>query len=508
MIQRLEDHNNAAKQIWSRLYDAQQAQNWRDYASCTIPSVCNELGKRLRYDYQSTGALLVNSLSARLAQILFPPNSSFFKLSAGASTQDQRLEQALADIELNSSQLLFNNASYAQLIYALQLLIITGNALLVRSTNGFKVHNPLEYVVDRGLDAEVRSIVIKQTVQEQNLTEHARTQLNIRKVDYLQQQGLPQRTLDLYTLVWWDPKDELWYEEQYVDDIAVHEKQGKYPKNLCPYIPVRWSARNGEWFGRGHVEAYAGDFMKLSKLSRALADYEDGSTNVKLLVAPNSMVDVQELNSGTTGLFVFGEPKGVEAFEFGDAHKIQVLQQSIAVIQQRLSIAFMQSSNQRQGERVTAYEVQLAAQEAESTLGGVYSLLSQSLHLPLAYLLCSEIDTALGVELAKGALDVHIITGVQALSRSSELQQWVQLTQELGLIIPTLKQVSPRFNTERIIERFMLGHGISREFLYTEEQMQTILQEQLQQLQQTQYQERNITSQDAANEAVEQLGVI
>lgn len=492
----------SARRIWDRLHDARQASFWEEYASWTIPSVCRKRNQSLRYDYQSVGAMLVNSLSAKLAQVLFPPNSSFFKLM----TSDSSIEAALSEIELSSSNQLFDNASYAQLMYALQSLIITGNTLLERTPNGFHVYSALDYVVDRDLEGNVRAIVIKQIAKEEDLTAYAKQQLSIPERSYLEIQDTTSREFELYTLVYWDEQQQLWISSQYIDDIAIHEQEGKFSKNLCPYIPVRWSACSGEWFGRGQVEMFAGDFLKLSALSRALADYEDGSTNVKVVVSPNSSMDVDKLDDPESGLVILGEPNEIQALEFGQYQKIQALQQSINMITQRLSTAFMLGLNQRQGERVTAYEVQLQAQDAEITLGGVYSLLSQSLHLPLAYLLCYELDKDVGAAVAAGDIDVQIITGVQALSRNAELQQWVSCTQELGLIIPTLKQVSPRFNTDKIIERFMLGHGISNEFLYTPQEMQAILEQQQQQLQQTQYQERTINSQDAVVESAEQLG--
>ena len=391
-------------------------------------------------------------------------------------------------------------------MYALQSLIITGNTLLERTPTGFNVYSALDYVVDRDLEGNVRAIVIKQIAKEEDLSPEVLTKLNVTPRSYLEIQDTVSREFELYTLVYWDKQEQLWISGQYIDDIPVHESEGQFSKNLCPYIPVRWSARNGEWFGRGQVEMFAGDFLKLSALSRALADYEDGSTNVKVVVSPNSSMDVDKLDDPESGLVILGEPNDIQALEFGQYQKIQALQQSINMITQRLSTAFMLGLNQRQGERVTAYEVQLQAQDAEITLGGVYSLLSQSLHLPLAYLLCYELDKDVGAAVAAGDINVQIITGVQALSRNAELQQWVQLTQELGLIIPTLKQVSPRFNTDKIIERFMLGHGVSNEFLYTPQEMQAILEQQQQQLQQTQYQERTINSQDATVEAIQELG--
>lgn len=54
-------------------------------------------------------------------------------------------------------------------------------------------------------------------------------------------------------------------------------------------------------------------------------------------------------------------------------------------IESRLSYAFMlNSAVQRSGERVTAEEIRYVANELEDTLGGIYSILSQELQLPLA----------------------------------------------------------------------------------------------------------------------------
>ena len=63
----------------------------------------------------------------------------------------------------------------------------------------------------------------------------------------------------------------------------------------------------------------------------------------------------------------------------------RVAQESAQKIEERLAAAFLlNSSVQRDAERVTAEEVRFMAQELESTLGGVYSVLSQEFQLPLS----------------------------------------------------------------------------------------------------------------------------
>lgn len=64
---------------------------------------------------------------------------------------------------------------------------------------------------------------------------------------------------------------------------------------------------------------------------------------------------------------------------------MQIAKMTADAIESRLSYAFMlNSAVQRSGERVTAEEIRYVANELEDTLGGIYSILSQELQLPLA----------------------------------------------------------------------------------------------------------------------------
>ena len=61
----------------------------------------------------------------------------------------------------------------------------------------------------------------------------------------------------------------------------------------------------------------------------------------------------------------------------------RVAYQAMQGIEERLSQQFMlQSSVQRNGERVTAEEIRYLAGELEDTLSGIYSILSQEFQLP------------------------------------------------------------------------------------------------------------------------------
>ncbi|WP_416142558.1 portal protein, partial [Escherichia coli] len=82
----------------------------------------------------------------------------------------------------------------------------------------------------------------------------------------------------------------------------------------------------------------------------------------------------------------------------------------------RLSYAFMlNSAVQRTGVRVTAEEIRYVASELEDTLGGVYSILSQELQLPLVRVLLKQLQATQQIpELPKEAVEPTISTGLEA----------------------------------------------------------------------------------------------
>lgn len=502
--------SKSTRQLYTELQDPSLIKRCVQYAQWTVPAVFPDIQfgvkqREVLYDYQGIGAMLAHSLATKLTQLLFPTNTSFFKLNfEGVDNLSKAEQEALQRLELDTVDRLFEHASYAKLVQALLLLCITGNALVVRKAGVFSVYNLHSYAVRRDHTGKPTCVILREHVRTGDLPQEIRAKINAQdpSTDDVQR--------ELYTrceLVMNRHGRAEWQEWQEIDGQEVSTSRGSYPERLCPYIPVTWQLYTGEAYGRGHVELYAGDFIRLSELSAALGTYELESCNIKYLYDPQSYTDVDHLTNASVGAVVQGNPNSISALEAGQFQKIQVLGASIQGIFQRLAQAFMYGVNQREGERVTAYEVHLAAQQAEQSLGGVYSQLSYALHLPLAYLLCYELSPELGVPIAEGGLQVNVITGIPALSRSADLQQWMMLGQELGNLIPVLQQVSPRFNTEAIVDVFMQAHGLSStNVMLTDEELQARLDQLQAQQAATQYQVRQINSADSQVEATEQLG--
>lgn len=452
-----------------------------DYAKWSLPSIYadpdlrNGLRQPVARDYQSVGAVLSNHLASKLAAILFPATQSFFRIDSSVGAQAmatalsvtaQQVGSALASLENEAYRRIFLKSSYHQLVHAMKLLIVTGNTLLYRDsdTGNNHAYSMRQYSMLRDGSGKVLDIVLKERIAIGSLPQSLAPTFNGRKLS---------DNVCLYTRIKREsrPVSDVFVVTQEVEGHSL-DNRSEYPEAICPYIPITWNLVTGETYGRGLIEDYAGDFAKLSELSEALALYEIEACRVLHLAAPGSGADVDSMAQEESGAWVSAKPGDVAVYEAGDYNKIQALSADLERIFQRLSPSFLYVVNQRQAERVTAEEIRQNAQEAEAALGGVYSSIADSLHIPLAHILCWEVNPDFIQELLSGGLTLSVLTGVAALGRTADIDKLVQASQILAVVMPVLTQSSKRFDPERIIEKVLLGVGLNPDdYSYTEEEL-------------------------------------
>jgi len=458
------------------------------YARWSLPTIFADLDVRMdgkqqavRRDFQSIGALLVNQLASKIASILFPSNQSFFRIDSTVSTDQVAsalavsatdLASGLADLENDAYRRVFLADTYHQLNTALKMLIVTGNTLLYRDSYAQRImaYGMRSYVVRRDGTGKVWEIILKERISIEDVPDGMRVHFR---------NSEPDKNLCLYTRV---KREKRTISDVFVvtQEIESHRVPGQseYPEAICPYIPVCWNLLTGENMGRGLVEDYAGDFAKISELSENLALYEIEASRVLHFAKSGSGVDIDTVATTESGGWVAGTPGDVLAYEAGDYNKIQAMLADIQQIFQRMAPAFMYGQNTRDAERVTAEEIRQYAEEANQALGGVYSSISSSLHIPLAYLLVHEVNPAFIQELIKGGVKLSVVTGVAALGRSSDVNRLAQAAQVIAVVVPTLTQVSQVYSPEKITRKILEGFGLkSEEYERTEEEMKQLQQQ-------------------------------
>ena len=221
---------------------------------------------------------------------------------------------------------------------------------------------------------------------------------------------------------------------------------------------------DGEDYGRGYVEEYLGDLKSLESLTQSIVEGSAAAAKVLFLVRPNGTTRVKTLAESPNGAIVTGDDNDVSSLQLGKSQDFNVAQQTIQMLQTRLSRVFlMNSSIRRDAERVTAEEIRIAHQELEIALGGVYSVLSQEFQLPLVELLMNKMEKEKKIpELPSEGLKPLIITGVEALGRGEDLNKLGLFLQQLSPLGP---QVIQEINVEDYITRLAGSLGIDTEGL-------------------------------------------
>lgn len=404
----------------------------RAAAKLTIPSLLppdNHSGfSKLPTPFQGLGARGVNNLSSKLLLALLPPNAPFFRLVIDDYTLEQlaqqgaglrsEVEEALAKIERAVMTEIEVQAVRVSVAEALKQLIVAGNVLLyLAPEGGIRVFRLDRYVVRRDPMGNVLEIIVQEHVSPEVLPDHVQE-----RISDSDKQG-KDRVVELYTRIY--RQEGKWRVYQEVKGEIIPGTEGEYPLDKSPWIALRFTKIDGEDYGRGYVEEYIGDLRSLEALTQAIVEGSAASAKVLFLVNPNGVTDPRTLTESPNGAVRSGDANDVTVLQVQKFADFRVAYETIGVIEQRLSFAFLlNTAVQRDGERVTAEEIRYMARELEDALGGVYSILSQEFQYPLVNRLIFQLERQRKIPtLPRGVVRPTITTGLEALGRGHDLNK-------------------------------------------------------------------------------------
>lgn len=415
-----------------------------DCAKLTIPSLfpkdSDNSGTKYTTPWQSIGARGINNLSAKIMLALFPVGAPFFKLNISEMelkqmvtdpTALQDVAQGLSMVERIVLNYMEANAYRPTLFEAIRQLILSGNILLYvprpdempeGMMAGLKAYRLSSYVVERDGFDNVLQIVTEDKIAVVALPEDLRQLVEGQGIDPNEN---PAQEVTVYTHVYRDVESGMFKSYQEIEGEIVQGTEGEYPLDACPWIPVRLIKMPNEDYGRSFVEEYLGDIKSLEALYEAMIKMSMIAAKVLFMVNPNGVTQVRRMQKANTGDFIAGRKDDIGVFQLEKYNDFNVAKTVANDIEMRLSRAFMlNSSVQRQGERVTAEEIRYVAGELEDTLGGIYSLLGQELQMPLVRILLSMLQATSKIpNLPKEAVEPAVATGLEALGRGHDLDK-------------------------------------------------------------------------------------
>lgn len=261
---------------------------------------------------------------------------------------------------------------------------------------------------------------------------------------------------------------------------------GSYKVDECPWFPVRMYSVAGEPYGRSFVEQQIGDLNSLESLNQALVEGSVVSARLLFFANPNGFTSAKAVAEAENGAVLEGNAQDITTLQVQKGADLQVTATKIQALEQSIKTAFlMMDGIRRDAERVTAEEIRIIAQELESGLGGVYTVISQEFQLPyIRSRMAAMIKQRRIPELPKDIVAPSIVTGFEAIGRGNDKTKLVEFLQ-FGMSTfgqPFLNYVNPN----NAIMRLAASMGIATEGLIkTEDEM---MQEQQQQTQAAQQQ--------------------
>lgn len=437
----------------------------KEFSSLTLPSVMpmsdDDWGgsSKMDLDWQSHGSHVVNFMVNKYMMTLLPPASPFARLrlpdEATAALTAQYGKAPLMFFLSRSERKMFVdgfeslNAREVLAEYICHL-VVTGNACLYMpdskdikddAAKGVRFYALNQYVVRRSLTGAVIELILIDKLDAYSMPEDARKALEGLGV-------IPSFEDDklyfLYTGFLWDIETQTYSMQQQVESAHLGE-MGTFKKDDIPFVVGTWRLSRNEHYGRGWAEDNSGTLNAISLLSQALVEGAIAMTDIKYLVDPAGAIKPEALNGAATGAYVSGKPNAVVPIQTGKAGDMGFVADLIKHYEQKLALAaLMSSAATRDAERVTAEEIRLQARELETGHAGVFTGIANTLLKRMARKLMKDLMP----ELLDANIAVTIVTGLDALGRSGDLEQLRAMMSDLQLLQtvpePLLGAIKPK----------------------------------------------------------------
>lgn len=471
------------------------------YAGFTLPQIhtpqgYDENSGELKTDWQALGAQAVNNLANKLMLALFAPSRPFFRLEVPPALinklgiKQEDLQGMMSQAEQKSMRRLENMAVRPKLYEAVKHLIVTGNCLMILGKPNvapMRILGIKRFCVKRSMSGKVIQIVIHEKVRfdelDSDIQKHLKETFGARYAMCNPDDPATCGEVKYFKLIQWDGTSRYRVTCQ-VDDLELGEKYtSMYKEEDLPYRALTWDLADDNDYGTGIVEQFSGDFAALSALSEAQIQAAILASEFRWLVNPAGQTNPVDLETSENGAALPGVKDDIVPLVTGTGQTLQYIESVASSYVNRLGRGFLLGSSViRDAERVTAEEVRLQAQELETSLGGVYSRLSVDFQLPISYWLIKMA----GVDLAGTAIEPTIITGLDALSRNSDLDNLKMCLQDLAIIGGMSPQTQFVLKMDAIASAIFAGRGVNATaYVKTPEEQQADLQnEQMMALQQ------------------------
>lgn len=413
----------------------------RYMSSLTIPTLLPPEGltnnSELPKPFSSVAARGVTNMSSRMLSALLPLNDlPFFRFELNnGEAADPETYSYMETLSHQIFSKLSTKNLRESLFLTLQQLIVNGDCLMIMEDDySFRTYRLDQYVVRRDIDGSIVELIYLDWVPKNpNNDMYEAYDNNFFPSAWNSLNSLPDYQANFNRIVW--NEDETRWDFYSEDETGEKVDEGEYINT--PFMPLRWIGVTGEDYGRSHCEEILGDVETLEAYTKALIDGMTAASTFWVAVDPAGITDIDDVSQSPTGSFIGARQTDVFTLSPAQTISPQLSAAQTAVEQMRREVGnafLLGSTGVRQADRVTATEVRMIGAEIENVLGGAFSAIARSLLEPIVrrtialMIKADEVDERLAAEfMDDGQLTINIVTGLQALSRDSDLTKLMQM---------------------------------------------------------------------------------
>lgn len=420
----------------------------RECSALTLPFLFPPLktGKRdgaEQYDnpYNSIGPRGLKNLTAKLLMALFPPGKLFFREApdivqleeAAEEAQDTELKQAVEKQLSQREQVILKDfdstISRTVLTEILQHLLVGGNIAFYLPTNteGVRTFHLSNYVVKRNEVGEVLEAIVLEHKPLSSLPKKI-----IQLVDLAVDPKEPHQEVEVYTWLR-RMKNGDYKSHQEINNKKVPETDALYKADNFPWLFLQFFPMSGEDYARSFLEQHLGELITLEGLTGNFIETSAVLSRVVWLLRKGTGLKAKKFKqSNNTDVHEVTDLDAVTAVTANLNNDLAVVQAEIERINRSLSLSFLlNSSVQRDAERVTREEVRFMISELEDGVSGFYSFFSKDFQLKVIKLRINRLIKMKRItKLPADAVDTKIITGMDALGRGRDLEKLTLFMQQ------------------------------------------------------------------------------
>ena len=411
-------------------------------SAITIPtilpmqSISGEIA--LAQQYSSVQSRGVTSLASKILSVLIPLNDTpFFSFGLKNGKEPTiEIQEYLAKLALQVYKKLVSNNLREVAYLAMQHLIIVGDVMIIMENDySFRIIRLDQFVIRRDVSGAIKEVIYLEFIPPSNKD----------PIDgYSFQSGVtPQPGYTTVYIRCCRGDDNSWKIEKEVDNEIIDS--GFY--DVLPFVFLRWTAMAGEDYGRSHVEDIYADISSLESYTRAMKQGMSAGSTFFMGIDPAGITEVDDLSTAQNGQWVAARKQDVYVISPGETMKPQMTAVSMAVETMRKEVGsgfLLQTASMPTGDRVTATAIRAIGNELETILGGTFSAIAREFMVPVIertiYLMLQsgDIDPNMAGQFdnKNGILNIEILTGLQSLSKESDLQRLMQMGEMIRNLPP------------------------------------------------------------------------